>query len=157
MNGEWSKSAMNRRSFLLVAVSSGLLTHALPVEAATTQIFYRSPGCGCCHIWAQKMNTAGLPVTLEDTANLSSVSDSLGVPVDLQGCHVGQIGGYVISGHVPPEDIKRLMQEKPNARGILVAGMPVGSPGMEMGEEIKPYDVLLLMTDGTTKVFASYG
>ena len=70
---------------------------------------------------------------------------------------MGEIGGYVVSGHVPPADIKRLLAEKPDARGLLVPGMPVGSPGMEMGDQTERYDVLLLARDGTTSVFATHG
>ena len=102
------------------------------------------------------MAAAGLPVALRDSDDLGGASEKLGVPAALQGCHVGEIGGYVVSGHVPPQDIKRLLKEQPQARGLLVAGMPIGSPGMEMDGQKEPYDDLLLMADGSTKVFASY-
>lgn len=102
------------------------------------------------------MAAAGLPVALEDSEDLSAISAKLGIPADLQGCHVGEIDGYIISGHVPPADITRLLQERPQARGLLVPGMPMGSPGMEMSGQTEPYDVLMLMADGTTKVFARY-
>jgi hypothetical protein len=157
MIGEWSAFdmlQMNRRLFLATSIA-GLGAVALPAFAATP-VFYRSPGCGCCHVWTERMAAAGLPVALEDSEDLSAVSDKFGVPGNLQGCHVGEMEGYVISGHVPPDDIKRLLQEKPQARGLVVPGMPVGSPGMEMGDQTEPYDVLLLMADGSTTVFASH-
>jgi hypothetical protein len=148
-------TAMTRRIFLAIGAAS-LGSMALPAWSAAP-VFYRSPGCGCCHVWTERMAEAGLPVDLQDTDDLGAVSDKFGVPRDLQGCHVGEIEGYVISGHVPPADIKRLLQEKPEARGLLVSGMPVGSPGMEMDGQSEPYDVLLLMADGTTQIFASHG
>jgi hypothetical protein len=120
-------------------------------------VFYRSPGCGCCHAWTERMAEAGLPVLMEDSDDLAGLSSRLGIPPGLEGCHVGEIGGYVVSGHVPPADIKRLLSEKPAARGLVVPGMPVGSPGMEMGDRVEPYDVLLLASDGTTSVFAKHG
>lgn len=128
----------------------------LPASAAVP-VFYRSPGCGCCHVWTERMAAAGMPVTLEDSEDLAAVSEKLGIPEALQGCHTGEIQGYVISGHVPPEDIKRLLDEKPVARGLVVPGMPVGSPGMEMGDQTERYDVLLLRADGSTSVFATHG
>ena len=124
---------------------------------AAQPVFYRSPGCGCCHVWTERMAEAGMPVTLEDSGELSALSARLGIPPGLEGCHVGEINGYVISGHVPPADIKRLLAGKPDARGLLVPGMPVGSPGMEMGDRVERYDVLLLAEDGSTAVFATYG
>lgn len=129
----------------------------IPVLAAARPVFFRNPGCGCCEAWTQRMADAGLPVAMEDRDDLASYSSSLGIPAGLEGCHAGEIDGYVVSGHVPPADIKRLLAEKPHARGLLVPGMPMGSPGMEMGDHKDRYDVLLLAADGTTSVFASHG
>jgi hypothetical protein len=124
---------------------------------AATPVFYRSPGCGCCQVWTERMAEAGLPVALEDSSDLAALSARLGIPQGLEGCHVGEIGGYVISGHVPPADVKRLLAEKPDALGLVVPGMPVGSPGMEMGGRTERYDVLLLARNGATSVFATHG
>ena len=129
----------------------------LKAVAVDMPVFWRSPGCGCCHVWTERMAEAGMPVTLEDSGDLSALSAKLGIPQGLEGCHVGEIGGYVVSGHVPPADIKRLLAETPDARGLLVPGMPVGSPGMEMGGQTERYDVLLLARDGKTTVFATHG
>lgn len=137
----------------LLAVSTFSATRAL----AAGPVFYRNPGCGCCEAWVQRMAAAGMPVAMADKAELAAYSAGLGIPAGLEGCHVGEIDGYVVSGHVPPEDIKRLLADKPAARGLLVPGMPVGSPGMEMGDQKDAYDVLLLAKDGTTTVFASHG
>ncbi len=147
---------INRRLVILGAAFAGSMGAAWPAAAAAP-VFYRSPGCGCCHVWTERMAAEGLPVSLQDTDELSAKSAAFGVPDQLQGCHVGEIEGYVISGHVPPADIKRLLNERPEARGLLVPGMPVGSPGMEMDGQTEPYDVLLLKADGTTAVFASHG
>ncbi len=146
--------AISRRALLLsgavFAASSSRVLAAAPV-------FYRSPGCGCCHVWTERMAAAGLPVSLEDTEELSAVSARLGVPSELQGCHVGQIGGYVVSGHVPPKDIQRLLSERPQALGLTVPGMPIGSPGMEMDGQTERYEVLLFKAGGGTEVFAVHG
>jgi hypothetical protein len=146
---------LNRRHLVacLLAAAAKPAARALAAEP----VFYRNPGCGCCLAWTERMAAAGLPVTMEDKEDLAGFSASLGIPAGLEGCHVGEIGGYVVSGHVPPEDIKRLLSEKPMARGLIVPGMPGGSPGMERGEQKDRYDVLLLAKDGTTTVFASHG
>lgn len=144
----------SRRLFLfsllaLAAAPAGRVLAAQP-------LFFRNPGCGCCEVWVTRMAEAGLPVSMEDRGDLAAYAAGLGIPASLEGCHVGEIDGYVISGHVPPADIKRLLAEKPDARGLLVPGMPMGSPGMEMGDHKEPYDVLLLARDGSTTVFASH-
>lgn len=144
-----------RRTIIASLAALALLPAAR--ASAATPVFYRNPGCGCCLAWTERMAAAGLPVLMEDRADLAGLSAKLGIPPGLEGCHVGEIGGYVISGHVPPGDVMRLLSEKPDARGLLVPGMPVGSPGMEMGGQTERYDVLLLAADGTTSVFATHG
>ena len=144
-----------RRTIIASLAALGLLPAAR--ASAATPVFYRNRGCGCCLAWTERMAEAGLPVMMEDHADLAGLSAKLGIPPGLEGCHVGEIGGYVISGHVPPGDVMRLLSEKPEARGLLVPGMPVGSPGMEMGDRTERYDVLLLAADGTTSVFATHG
>ena len=147
--------SMNRRTLMLSLAAAC----ALPVRGALagTPVFYRNAGCGCCHTWTERMAEAGMPVTLKDTEDLAGEAARLGIPQGLEGCHVGEIEGYVISGHVPPEDIRRLLAEKPEAKGLLVPGMPVGSPGMEMGGQTDPFEVLLLGRDGKTSVYAAHG
>lgn len=145
---------LTRRTLLVSFAAIGFFPAA---PAYASPVFYRKPGCGCCLEWTKRMADAGLPVAMEDSDDLAGLSAGYGIPEGLDGCHVGEIEGYVISGHVPPEDIKRLLSEKPNARGLIVPGMPVGSPGMEMGDQVERYDVLLLARDGTTTVFATHG
>lgn len=147
---------MLSRRLVLTSLLALATTPALRAFAAEPA-FFRNPGCGCCEAWTERMAEAGLPVAMADSADLASYSAKLGIPAGLEGCHVGEMEGYVISGHVPPEDIKRLLAERPAARGLLVPGMPMGSPGMEMGDHKDRYDVLLLADDGTTRVFASHG
>lgn len=146
---------LSRRTFAFAGLTALGAMHIRPALAAKP-VFYRNPGCGCCHVWTQRMAEAGLAVDLRDTDDLAGMSETLGVPSHLAGCHVGQIDSYVISGHVPPEDILRLLVELPKGRALLVPGMPAGSPGMETGGPSDSYDVLLLGADGTTSVYASY-
>ena len=147
---------MPTRRTMIASFAALALTPAARARAATP-VFYRSPGCGCCRVWTERMAQAGMPVTLKDSDDLSALSASFGIPRGLEGCHVGEIEGYAISGHVPPADIKRLLAERPDARGLLVPGMPIGSPGMEMGGQTERYDVLLLAKNGATSVFSTHG
>lgn len=87
---------------------------------------------------------------------LAKLKADAGLAPDLQSCHTAKIGGYVVEGHVPASDIQRLLAEKPDAVGLTVPGMPMGSPGMEAGGEKEPYEVLLVRRDGTTEVFSRY-
>jgi hypothetical protein len=146
---------LSRRTLIasLAAVALAPAGRAL----ADPPVFYRSPGCGCCHVWTERMAEAGMPVALEDSDDLAAISAKMGIPPGLEGCHVGEIGGYIVSGHVPPADVERLLSEKPDALGLVVPGMPAGSPGMEMGGQTERYDVLLLARGGTTSVFATHG
>jgi len=143
---------LNRRA-VLAGVATLAATRDLAANQAT--IFYRNPGCGCCEVWSKLMAEAGMPVEMRDSEDLEALQQEMNVPADLRGCHAGVMGGYAVSGHVPPADIKRLLAEKPNAVGLAVPGMPAGSPGMEGGGQ-DPYDVILFRTDGTREVFARY-
>ena len=105
---------------------------------------------------ASALVDAGLLVDLSDVDDMAPVHNRLGVPEKLQGCHAGEIDGYVIEGHVPPLDVLRLLRDRPAARGLSVAGMPQGAIGMETGTS-DPYQVLLFKADGSSTVFAGYG
>jgi hypothetical protein len=146
---------LDRRT-LLLALAAGLALPRRPALAAAS-IIYRSPGCGCCHKWAEQMNEAGFPVELQDTDDLDAMHAKFGVVESLRGCHVGLVGDYVVEGHVPPADVKRLLAERPKALGLAVPGMPIGSPGMESGDKVEPYAVLLFQADGSSIEFARYG
>lgn len=116
----------------------------------------KTPWCGCCEGWIEHMKHAGFDVTVHNEEDLNPIKEKMGVPPRLQSCHTGEVEGYVIEGHVPAADVLRLLAERPEARGLTAPGMPVGSPGMEMGDRKDAYDVLLINKDGTTEVFAKH-
>lgn len=119
-------------------------------------VAYRNPVCGCCEKWVEQLKAAGFEVSMQDDPDLSARRSVVGVPEDLAGCHTALMGDYVIEGHVPLDEIQRLLTEKPKIRGIAVPGMPVGSPGMEMGESRDAFEVVAFATDGTRSIFAKY-
>lgn len=103
------------------------------------------------------MRQSGFTVQIEDVASLDTVKAEQGVPPSLSSCHTAIVDGYVIEGHVPAEDVRRLLAERPNVAGLAVPGMPVGSPGMEVpGAPAEPYEVVTFRADGTTEVFARH-
>lgn len=111
-------------------------------EPLPAMVVFRNPTCGCCHKWVDHLTANGFAVTVNDAPSMNAVKARLGVPPELASCHTGEIGGYVIEGHVPAVAIKRLLAEKPAGRGLAVPGMPIGSPGMEGGEP-ETYEVTL--------------
>ena len=116
---------------------------------------YKDPNCGCCNNWVDHLIRHGYRVTAKNTSEMTEIKRGLGVPEDLESCHTGVVKGYVIEGHVPAPDIKRLLKEKPTVVGLAVPGMPMGSPGME-GPRTDRYDVLSFDKAGKTKVFAKH-
>ncbi|MEX2257443.1 MAG: DUF411 domain-containing protein [Woeseia sp.] len=116
----------------------------------------KTPWCGCCTLWAEQAEEAGFDVEMRELDDLAPVKDALGVPATHASCHTAEIGGYVIEGHVPFDDIKRLLKDAPDARGLVVPGMPIGSPGMEQGERRQAYDVYLIDNDGNTSVYSHH-
>ncbi|MFY0610051.1 MAG: DUF411 domain-containing protein [Hyphomicrobiaceae bacterium] len=119
----------------------------------------KTASCGCCLAWVNHLKQSGLQVATENMpyGALARFKQKHGVGVQHQSCHTGRVAGYTIEGHVPAKEIARLLKERPDAIGLSVPGMPIGSPGMEVGSERDAYDVLLLKKDGSTDVFASYG
>ncbi len=124
--------------------------------AAATLVVTKSISCTCCEGWVDHMRKAGFDVEVHSVADVSPTAKRLGVPDKLRSCHTAKIGDYVIEGHVPAADVKRLLAQKPKAAGLSVPGMVVGSPGMETGARAEPYKTLLFTKDGKTKVFASH-
>ena len=114
-----------------------------------------SPWCGCCAAWGDHMRDAGFSVRVTEMEDLAALKARYGVTAELASCHTALIGGYVVEGHVPAADVARLLKERPEATGLAVPGMPVGSPGMEMGSEQDPYEVVLFGS-GTRETFARY-
>ncbi len=148
---------MNRRT--LLAALAALPALQLPALAATSVIrVVKSPTCGCCGAWEDHLRAAGF--TVESHAipdeELWALKARVGLTEDTASCHTGMIDGYIVEGHVPAADIRRLLAERPKAIGITVPGMPIGSPGMEMGDEVEPYDTLMILPDGNTNVFESH-
>lgn len=99
-------------------------------DAGALVTVYKSPSCGCCGVWATYMKKEGYSVVTENTDDMSRIKERLGVPYELESCHTAEVGGYVVEGHIPNEAIQKLLSEKPDIKGIGMAGMPSGSPGM---------------------------
>jgi len=152
-------TSATRRGLLLAAAA--LPVAALARQATAPRVLvevWKDPNCGCCGDWVKHLQDQGFAVKLHDTGN-NAMRAKLGIPANLGSCHTGWVGGYAVEGHVPAREIRRLLKEKPQAVGLTVPGMPVGSPGMDgaaYGDRRDPYDVLLVRKDGSTRVFASY-
>ena len=147
------KAPLSRRTFArrLLATSAlavaGLST--LPAFAAGNKLtVFKSPSCGCCQAWATHMQRAGFNVEIVQAEDLSTIKARFGVPRILEACHTATVGSYVIEGHVPAGDVKRLLRERPKAIGLAVPGMPIGSPGMEQGDQREPFKTILFSKTG---------
>jgi hypothetical protein len=128
-----------------------------PANAKPTDItVYRSPTCGCCGKWLEQMKQQGFLVKDLQEADMDSIKDRLHVPVELRSCHTAVANGLVFEGHVPAADIRKLLEGKSNLAGIAVPGMPVGSPGMEMGPRRDGFSVIGFGKEGKTTVLQSY-
>lgn len=119
---------------------------------AETIIVYRNPQCGCCERWATLMRDHGFTVHVQDVAGVDAIAAAHGVPPALRACHTALVGGYVIEGHVPADQIERLLRDRPRIKGIAVPGMPQGSPGME-GPNPQHYDVMSFDANGDARVY----
>ena len=153
---------IDRRLFLAsvgAAAAAGLVGTAGAVFTPTQFLMWHAPGCGCCLEWARQMGVAlGRKLPVIEAPNLAAIKRARGVPEDLQSCHTAIVAGYVIEGHVPPADIKRLMKSgSRTVRGLAVAGMPHGSPGMETHDHLKqPFKVIAFAANGRRAVYASH-
>jgi len=134
-----------------------LASFALPAAtfAAGEVMTYKDPYCGCCSAWIDHMKANGFTVKFENRSDMNAIKQANGVTRELASCHTAIVDGYVIEGHVPASDVKRLLAEKPAVTGLAVPGMPMGSPGME-GPVKHAYDVLTFTKDGKTAVFSSH-
>ena len=118
---------------------------------------YKSPTCGCCTNWESHMSKAGFQITSKPTDKMAEIRKQYKVPEKMQSCHTAVINGYVIEGHVPADDVKKLLETRPDVVGLAAPGMPQKSPGMQPeGEKPANYDVFSFDQQGNTKVFASY-
>jgi hypothetical protein len=147
---------LNRRT-VLVLIASALPAAACSARAkAATITVYKSPYCGCCTGWVEHLRATGFEPVVQDVDDLGPLAAKLGIPKQARSCHTGVIAGYFVEGHVPSTDIRKLLNQRPSARGIAVPGMPIGSPGMEQEERRDPYDTLLIGTDGQSRIFTSH-
>lgn len=143
----------------LVAGVIILLAAATGAEAATGALkitVYRNPSCSCCGGWMDYLTTQGFQPRNVLTSDMNALKQQYGVPNDLASCHTAVINGYVIEGHVPADDIKRLLAEQPTVAGIAVPQMPIGTPGMESGDVREPFTVFSFDEQGNTKAFNQY-
>jgi len=118
----------------------------------------KDPNCGCCSAWIEILENDGFAITTEHSLGTILMRYKLdnGIPQEMVSCHTGRVDGYMIEGHVPVADIRRLLEERPDAIGLAVPGMPYGSPGMGPESEREAYDVFLIRGDGSTEIFTSY-
>jgi hypothetical protein len=159
---------MTRRVFQLTAIAflvacgnadtapdeaEAMLASAAVDPSLPSVIVYKTETCGCCNGWIERFREAGFSVDARNVRDLMSVKLEAGVPGPMVTCHTAFVDGYVVEGHVPVEQVKRMLTERPDVAGIGVAGMPVGSPGME-GRNAQPYEVLAFDHDGRTSVYA---
>ena len=151
-----TQTLLKRRHLL----ASGLLLTAFSTWAAKQPMVevWKDPNCGCCKDWITILQQSGFDVRVNDTGNTAARA-RLGIPEKLGSCHTGLVAGYALEGHVPVREIQRLLREKPNAIGLTVPGMPIGSPGMDgdiyQGRK-DPFDVLLIAKNGSTRIYQSY-
>ncbi len=140
-----------------LSIATILFAVAATISAADEVLaVYKNPGCGCCSIWAERMQESGFSVSVTERSAENGDKWQFGIPVDYQSCHTAvSQSGHVFAGHIPASIIWRFLDEPPaDAKGLSVPGMPVGSPGMEAGNRRDPYNVLLLKTDGSVEVYA---
>lgn len=147
------------RRALLVGAALGAVTLTMPTLAARPQPLievWKSPTCGCCQAWVDHLQASGFEVRVTEVAGPAEVREKLGMPSRFGSCHTARVQGYVLEGHVPAREIQRLLKERPAALGLAVPGMPVGSPGMEVGDRRDAYDVLLVTRQGESSVYQRY-
>jgi hypothetical protein len=150
---------MERREFLgalvaIPAVASIRDLRSTIFAAATPMTVYRSPTCGCCKEWVTHVSKNGFAPKVIELDDLTKIKRDAGVPASLESCHTALVGGYVVEGHVPADVVQKMLTDKPKIVGLAVAGMVVGSPGMEQGNRKVPYVVTSWMKDGKTSVYA---
>lgn len=152
-----TKATLTRRDLILYSPAAALVPVAARAAEETLYVA-KSPTCGCCGAWIDHMRQAGFKVEVENLEYdaLQRLKARLGVVPKHASCHTAQVAGYVIEGHVPAADVTRLLLERPEGLGVSVPGMPVGSPGMEMGGQRDPYDVVLMKQQGQEEIFQAY-
>lgn len=161
-----SINAFSRRSALRLPIAmlgAAALAHPLLALARNDPnhiTVWKTPDCGCCHEWVAHLRKNGFEVVTNDVKDTAPIRQKLGLPAKFGSCHTASLSNYVIEGHVPAPELLRLLREKPTARGLSVPGMPLGSPGMEAGGAMTgardAYNVLLVLHDGSSRIYQSY-
>ena len=162
----WRGAALGAFAAILLYGASGVLA-VPPADEAVQRLgrtdadmkVYKTATCGCCESWVKRMRARGFTVEASDVPRprLIEIKQKLGITRDTASCHTAVIDGYVVEGHVPARDIRQLLHDRPDGvHGLAVPGMPVGSPGMEMGGRQDPYDVIGLGAEGEGRIFSSY-
>jgi len=129
-----------------------------PSPTLPPMVVHKSASCGCCGTWVEHVRAAGFEVEVRDTDDMGPVKERLGIAPRMLSCHTAEVGGYFVEGHVPAEDIKRLLAEKPAVKGLALPGMPMGSPGMESPDgRVQPYVVSAVDADGRMSDYAHHG
>ena len=151
---------MQRRKLMagLVGLTAAGLAPQLLAQTQPAVEVWKDPNCGCCKDWVAHLQANGFSVKVNDTGN-AAARTLLRMPEKMGSCHTAKVAGYAIEGHVPAREIQRLLKEKPKAIGLAVPGMPVGSPGMDTAiyrGRVDAYDVLLVLQDGSSRVYQSY-
>lgn len=155
------KPSLSTRRSLLVALGALPFAALAQQSGAPAKVLvevWKDPNCGCCGDWVKHLEANGFAVKVNDSGN-NAMRARLGIPPKLGSCHTALVGGYAVEGHVPAREIRKLLKDQPQAIGLTVPGMPVGSPGMDgkvYGDRRDPYDVLLVLKSGDTQVYASY-
>lgn len=146
---------MDRRTLLLSGLAAIAVGGRGVASDQPVMMVYKSPTCGCCNAWIEHVEAAGFRVAVQNMPDVVPVKTRFGVPQALWSCHTALVGDYVVEGHVPAEDIARMLADAPRITGIAVPGMPAGSPGMEVPGYSQPYDVYAFSPD-SREVFASH-
>lgn len=139
---------------LVLFLSAALLSQGARAGMPDIEVF-KSAYCGCCSKWTEHLRESGFTVTEISTENVPAVRTQLGMPERYGSCHTAKVGHYVIEGHVPANDIKKMLRESPKAIGLAAPGMPQASPGMDI-PNAEPFDVLLIDANGRDSVFSTF-
>ena len=143
-------------NILMIIVAGILAAGIIPVTRAADITVYKSASCDCCKKWIRHLEQNGFKVVAKDVSNVIPYKIKYGIKPKLASCHTAVVSGYVVEGHVPAADIKRMLKQRPKIKGLSVPGMPIGSPGMEMGQHKEKYNVLQIKHDGSTSIFSRH-
>ena len=150
---EWLARALASTAAITLGGEQALAATLAPPTLVTV---HKDKSCSCCEKWVTHMRASGFRVVVRDEADLDAVKDKLGVPGPLRSCHTALVGGYLIEGHVPASDVRRVVSTRPKIVGLAVPGMPTGTPGMEGPRGPERYEVLSFDARGKTAVYAKH-